>query len=141
MAKNYVDNLSEEVKKGLLEKAEQGHWPTRAPVGYVDNLATHRIEVDPARGPLIAKLFEWYATGDYSLKALTAKAHAAGLTHPRSGRRMMKAEIHRILQNPIYSGDFRWHGRLFRGSHEPLMSRAHATETGEWRGRRDSCDA
>jgi hypothetical protein len=25
MAKNYVDNLSEEVKKGLLEKAEQGH--------------------------------------------------------------------------------------------------------------------
>ena len=37
MAKNYVDNLSEEVKKGLLEKAEQGHWPTRAPVGYVDN--------------------------------------------------------------------------------------------------------
>jgi site-specific DNA recombinase len=38
MAKNYVDNLSEEVKKGLLEKAEQGHWPTKAPVGYVDNL-------------------------------------------------------------------------------------------------------
>jgi DNA invertase Pin-like site-specific DNA recombinase len=57
MAKNYVDNLSEEVKKGLLEKAEQGHWPTRAPVGYVDNLATHRIEIDTTRAPLIAKLF------------------------------------------------------------------------------------
>ena len=28
MAKNYVDNLSEEVKKGLREKAEQGHWPS-----------------------------------------------------------------------------------------------------------------
>jgi len=123
MAKNYVDNLSEEVKKGLLEKAEQGHWPSRAPVGYLDNLSTHRIEVDPARGPLIAKLFEWYASGNYSLKALTAKAHAAGLTHPRSGRRMMKAEIHRILQNPIYTGDFRWHGKLFHGSHEPLISR------------------
>ena len=38
MAKNYVDNLSEQVKKGLLEKAEQGHWSSRAPVGYVDNL-------------------------------------------------------------------------------------------------------
>jgi site-specific DNA recombinase len=86
MAKNYVDNLSEEVKKGLLEKAEQGHWPTRAPVGYIDNLATHRIEVDRARAPLIAKLFEWYATGEYSLKALTAKAHGAALTHPRSSR-------------------------------------------------------
>lgn len=123
MAKNSVDNLSEEVKKRLLEKAEQGHWPTRAPVGYVDNLATHRIEVDPARGPLITKLFEWYASGEFSLMALTAKAHASGLTHPRSGRRMMKAEIHRILQNPIYTGDFRWHGKLFHGSHDPLISR------------------
>ena len=50
---------------------------------YVDNLATHRIEADPTRGPLIAKLFEWYATGAYSLRAVTAKAHSAGLTHPR----------------------------------------------------------
>ncbi len=50
MAKNYVDNLSEEVKKGLLEKAEQGYWPTVAPVGYVNNRTTHRIEVDAARG-------------------------------------------------------------------------------------------
>jgi site-specific DNA recombinase len=123
MAKNYVDNLSEEVKKGLREKAEQGHWPTKAPVGYVDNLATHRIEVDPVRGPLLTALFDLYAGGQYSLKGLTAKAHALGLTHPRSGRRMMKAEIHRILQNPLYTGDFRWLGRLYRGSHSPLISR------------------
>src|SRR6266581_939032 len=70
MAKNYVDNLSEEVQKGLREKAEQGHWPSVAPVGYVNNLATHRIEVDPARGPLIANVFAWYASEKYSLKAL-----------------------------------------------------------------------
>jgi DNA invertase Pin-like site-specific DNA recombinase len=40
MAKNYVDNLSEEVKKGLNEKAKQGHWPGVAHVGYVNNRAT-----------------------------------------------------------------------------------------------------
>jgi len=34
MAKNYVDNLSEEVKKGLREKAEQGHWPSVAPICF-----------------------------------------------------------------------------------------------------------
>ena len=27
MAKNDIDNLSEEVRKGMREKAEQGHWP------------------------------------------------------------------------------------------------------------------
>ena len=88
MAKNYVDNLSEEVKKGLREKAEQGHWPTVAHVGYVNNRVTRRIEVDPVRGPLVARVFELYATGDYSLKALRRKAHDIGLTPPsrRSAR-------------------------------------------------------
>ena len=45
MAKNYTDNLSEEVRKGLREKAEQGHWPSVAPVGYVNNRVTRRIDV------------------------------------------------------------------------------------------------
>jgi hypothetical protein len=36
MAKNYVDNLSEEVRKGMTEKAEQGHWPSWAPIGYLN---------------------------------------------------------------------------------------------------------
>jgi DNA invertase Pin-like site-specific DNA recombinase len=34
MAKNYIDNLSEEARKGQQEKAEQGIWPTKAPLGY-----------------------------------------------------------------------------------------------------------
>lgn len=33
MAKNYIDNLSEEARKGQLEKAEQGIWPSKAPLG------------------------------------------------------------------------------------------------------------
>ena len=34
MAKNYTDNLSEEARKGMQKKAEQGIWPTVAPLGY-----------------------------------------------------------------------------------------------------------
>lgn len=33
MAKNFIDNLSEEVKKGMTEKAETGIWPSYAPFG------------------------------------------------------------------------------------------------------------
>src|SRR3981189_2366134 len=33
MAKNYIDNLSEEARKGMTEKAEQGIWPTKPPLG------------------------------------------------------------------------------------------------------------
>ena len=37
LAKNFIDNLREEVKKGMHEKASQGMWPSNAPFGY-DNV-------------------------------------------------------------------------------------------------------
>jgi hypothetical protein len=123
MAKNYIDNLGEEVRKGMIEKARQGHWPTVAPVGYQNNLATHRIEPDPGRAPIIVKLFEWYASGEYSLKALTRKAAAVGLTNRTGGSPLVKAKIHQLLQNPIYYGDFFWLGQLHHGVHKPIISR------------------
>ena len=38
MAKNYIDNLSEEVRKGFNQKAREGMWPTVAPTGYLNAL-------------------------------------------------------------------------------------------------------
>jgi DNA invertase Pin-like site-specific DNA recombinase len=122
MAKQYVDNLSEEVRKGLREKAEQGHFPGVAHVGYVNNRVTRRIDADPVRGPLVAKVFELYASGRFSLKVLTQKAFEIGLRHWRGDRRMTKSEIHRMLRNPIYTGDFLWLGQRRKGSHQPLVS-------------------
>ena len=123
MAKNYVDNLGEEVKKGMREKAEHGHWPSMAPIGYINNPATHRIEPDPVRAPLMAEVFRLYGSGAYSLKGLLAKAHAIGLTHPRTGRRLFKSELHRLLHNSIYTGDFVWDGKAYKGSHQPVITR------------------
>ena len=123
MAKNYIDNLGEEVRKGMIEKARQGHWPTVAPVGYVNNLVSHRIEPDPDRAPIIVKLFEWFASGEYSLKVLTKKAVAAGLTNRTGGGALARSRIHQVLQNPIYYGEFYWLGQLHEGLHKPLLSR------------------
>jgi DNA invertase Pin-like site-specific DNA recombinase len=123
MAKNYIDNLGEEVRKGMIEKARQGHWPTVAPAGYQNNRVTHRIEPDPERAPIVVKLFEWYASGEYSLKALTKKAAAVGLTNRTGGTPLVKAKIHQLLQNPIYYGEFYWLGQLHQGLHKPIISR------------------
>ena len=35
---------------------------------------------------------------------------------------MTKSEIHRMLHNPIYAGDFAWNGKMYRGRHETLIS-------------------
>src|SRR5437867_5028452 len=56
MAKNYIDNLSEEVRKGLRTKASQGLWPSFAPLGYVntDGPDGKRVIVpDPVLGPTV----------------------------------------------------------------------------------------
>jgi DNA invertase Pin-like site-specific DNA recombinase len=56
MAKNYVDNLSEEARKGMQEKPEQGIWPSLAPLGYQNVRRPEGksiIEVDGKLGPIV----------------------------------------------------------------------------------------
>jgi DNA invertase Pin-like site-specific DNA recombinase len=125
MAKNYIDNLSEEARKGMQEKAEQGIWPTKTPLGYRNITGPDGkkvIATNPTIAPLIAKLFEWYARGDISVKEAARKAHAAGLVYPRSGAKVPVSTIHTILRNRLYTGSFEWNGKLYQGKHEPLIS-------------------
>ena len=125
MAKNYIDNLSEETKKGMIEKAEQGLYPSFAPLGYV-NVESNRkrfIQPDPVFGPLVRKMFEWYATGNYSLLELTKKFHQEGLTYRKSSRNVPKSVVHKMLKNSLYYGDFCWAGKTYKGIHEPLISK------------------
>jgi site-specific DNA recombinase len=126
MAKNYIDNLSEETSKGLLEKAEEGIWPLRAPIGYrnVSRADAKRIiEPDPETAPLVVKLFEWYATGKFSLEEVAMKAKQAGLSMPRSKRPITKTKLHRIFGVRVYYGEFAWKGKIYKGIHQPIVSR------------------
>ncbi|HEY6261646.1 MAG TPA: recombinase family protein, partial [Nitrospiraceae bacterium] len=125
MAKNYIDNLSEETRKGMTEKAEQGIWPSFAPLGYRNVLGQdgkRTIEVDPVIGPIITKLFEWYATGNYSLEQVTIMVQNEGMVFRKSKAPVPKATVHQILRNRIYTGDFDWKGKTYRGVHAPLVS-------------------
>ena len=126
MAKNYIDNLSEEVKKGMLEKATQGHYPGKPAPGYrsVKRDEKHHIEPVPELVPGIKRLFEWYATGNYSVDELALKAKAEGLYIDTKGASPARTTVHKILTNPVYYGSFRWAGRLFPGSHQPIISKA-----------------
>ncbi len=124
MAKNYVDNLSEEVQKGMRHKAEEGHWPSSAPLGYLNRREGGKsyIVEDPERSPIIRKLFELYETGDYSVNRLAEFASQAGLRGKR-GAILRPNTIHYILRNPIYAGEFYWAGVLYRSIDPTLVSR------------------
>ena len=116
VAKHYVENLKEEVKKGMREKAEQGIYPGRSPIGYRNNSATRAIDVDPERAPMVRSIFELYATGEHSLITLR-KAVLNEL-----GLRLARSYFETILKNRFYLGYFVWQGVEYKGTHEPLIS-------------------
>lgn len=120
MAKNYIDNLSEETRKGMLEKAEEGEFPGTAPLGYLNNKTSKTIEIDEERAPVIRELFEHYATGKYSLRRLEVMASQNGLT-TRQGNRVARSSIAKILKNPFYTGTFLWNGKQYQGKHPAII--------------------
>ena len=130
MAKQYVENLGEEASKGMREKAEQGTWPSYAPIGYVNvNVGDKRsIALDPERAGLMKSMFEMYAQGNCSLAEVQTWAAGEGLTTRRGGP-PSKSTIQRILMNPFYMGVFEWNGRTHKGDHPPLVSADLFTRT------------
>ena len=125
MAKNYIDNLSEEVKKGVRTKATQGFWPSYAPLGYLNTVRADgkRIIVpDPVLGPIVTQIFDWFATGEYSLKAVAKKAYGEGFRFRKSAGRVPVTTLHKMLRKRIYTGDFDYGGETYEGTHEPLVS-------------------
>ena len=125
MAKNYIDNLSEETKKGMLEKAEQSIYPSFAPLGYRNVMGPNGkriVETDPDVAPIIKQIFQWYTTGNYSISEVTQRAEAAGLVSRGSKKSISKSNIHSLLRKRFYTGSFDWNGKTYKGSHEPLIS-------------------
>ncbi len=113
IARNYSENLREEVKKGMREKAEQGTYPGHAPFGYCHNHTTRSIEPHPENATIVRFIFEQYARGTYSLVTLRKAVHGT------YGKSINRSYIHTILNNRFYLGTFEWGGETYRGTHVP----------------------
>lgn len=115
MARNYSENLREEVKKGMREKAAQGIFPGYAPFGYRNNKAERTIEVDPMDSPIVTRSFELYATGSHTLTTL------AKTIRVETGKTLSRGNVHLILKNRFYTGLFAWSGQMYSGTHPVFL--------------------
>jgi len=123
VAKFYLGNLAEEVRKGMDEKVLQGGWPHRAPLGYLNDKPTRCIVPDPLTASSVRFAFERYASGVVSLPQLADELAERGLTQG-SGRKLGASHLHHLLCNPIYCGRIRYKGTVYPGAHEPLITPA-----------------
>ena len=122
VAKKISNDISRKSKMGMEEKAEQGLYPSLAPIGYINNRNTRLIEVDEGKAPYIKRAFSLMASGHHSLRMLERQLYDEGLRN-RNGNRVGKSAIHQTLKNPIYYGAFRWGGKMYEGSHTPIISK------------------
>jgi DNA invertase Pin-like site-specific DNA recombinase len=79
MANQYVRDLAYNTKRGLREKARRGECPGAAPVGYLNNVRTKRIDIDRKKAPIVKRAFEMYAENKYRLEDISKFMYKNGL--------------------------------------------------------------
>jgi len=121
MAKNYIDNLSEEVKKGFQQKCELGEYPATPPLGY-KRLNTKTIVIDQQTAPMVIRAFNLYSEGNKSLASVAKQLHEEGFVYKAAKPKLDKSHLESILKNVFYVGQFYFSGKYYKGIHEPLIS-------------------
>ncbi len=122
-SKYYVDNLSENTKRGLRQKLRRGEYPSRAPLGYINDLRNKNIVVDKRIAPIIVEAFELYAQNQSRYEDVADFLASHGLVTRGKGTKYKKDRIRRILSNPFYYGHFLYKGEIYEGTHKPIISK------------------
>jgi site-specific DNA recombinase len=117
---------SNAVKAGLERRRERGLYSAgRTPFGYlrVRNEGDERVlVVDKERAPLVRRLFDLFLEGK-GYAEIARVLEAEGVPSPKSGGLWCHFTVRKILLNPVYAGFIRSGGKLYEGSHEPIVDR------------------
>lgn len=126
-SKYYVDNLSENVKRGNRAKLEKGGWPNRTPAGYLNDRENKTVVKDPERFSLVRKMWDLMLTGSYSVKRVCDIANLEwgfrSVKRKRTGGKPLAyCTIYRMFRNPFYAGIMERHGKVYQGKHEQMVT-------------------
>lgn len=120
LAKNFVDNLREETRKGRLKKAQEGYIVGIAPYGY-RKINKNEAVVVPEEAAYVKRCFELYAQG-YSLQQVCGKMFADGYRYKEQNHLLVRNHLHHILKNKLYTGVICFEDEEFEGRHEAIIT-------------------
>jgi len=128
-SKYYVDNLSENVRRGQRQKLRNGVYPFKAPFGYVNNPRTRGIDIDPVTSKIVQEMYTKLLNEKCSFTAIAQYLKDAyGLTK-KNGKRWHIDTIKHHLSNRFYIGIITMNGEYYEGTHETFISREVFTDT------------
>lgn len=151
MSKKYVDDLSDNVRRGNRAVLSSGRSVGMVPIGYLKELPIDRrsgrgagkTTVDPVRFPLMQEIFRRYLTGAYSVQQIYLFARdTLGLRTEGSRKHaagpVSSGSFYAILRNPFYAGFIRHGGELYRGDHRAVVSKDERDRILALLGRKDA---
>jgi DNA invertase Pin-like site-specific DNA recombinase len=139
MAKKYVDDLSDNVKRGNRAKLEQGWLPGLAPVGYTNDVVKKTIIPDPRRFKLVRKMWDLVLAGRSPIQVLEMANNDWGFRTRRyrrlGGRPLARSTFYKMLSNPFYYGLIVRNGESYQGAHKPMITKDEFERVQELLGR------
>jgi len=127
VANQFIIDLKKSSKRGMESKAEKGHLPSRAPIGYLNDKLNNVIIKDPERFDLVRKMWDMMLTGNYTPVQIMRIANSewgfrTNKTKRSGGSELVSSVIYRIFNNIFYAGMFEWSGNLYKGEQVPMIS-------------------
>jgi len=124
-AKLENDNRGINVKRGLKAKCEMGWRPGVAPLGYKNILTNNRISeivFDEERAPIVKQMFVRVGEQGHSGRTLKKWLDTIGF-ETKNEKHLCLGRIYATLNNPFYYGDFEYHGLIYKGRHQALITK------------------
>ncbi len=109
LAQYYSNAISDNTKRALEQKRRNGEWTGQVRLGYlnvpldVGNRTRKDIIIDPERSHLVVKMFDLYATGNYSLETIRTEITKEGLRN-KNGKELYKSQVENILKDSFFCG-------------------------------------
>ena len=120
LAKSFVLQISDNVKRSIAEKIRNGEYAGHAPFGYVnarDEKDKANIEPHPLKSKIVQQIYAWYATGSYSMDQIREKIFESW------NMTIYKSKIDNILKNPFYYGEMRFSGIIAPHRYQTIISK------------------
>lgn len=119
MDEYYSINLSEEVRRGMNERAARGEAVTIPSFGY--RIEDGQYTPDPETAPIVQHIYADFLSGK-GMRTIATELNDRGI-RTRRGNPFEGRTIKYILQNPVYIGKIRWtpNGKS-NNRQEPLTS-------------------
>jgi len=131
MSNQYIRDLSKNVRRGLISKAEKGWFPNIPPVGYLNSKSRDKgnetILVDKDRFLIVRKMWDYMLTGNYSIpQVLKIATEEWGLRTPQrkklGGRPFSISYMYTLFTNDFYTGYFHYSDKTYEGKHEAMIT-------------------